>query len=384
MNGMVITIKTFYGLEGVLKDELIELGYSEITILNRAVQLEGTWHDVYFLNLHLRCAISILVELKQFTLRNEDELYKKCLEIDWPSYFSVDKTFAVKGAVFSEMFRHSQYPFLVVKDAIADTFRRMSGNRPDVNVKHPQVLIDLYIQQNKATLSLNTSGLPLFQRGYRQATGLAPLNEVVAAGLIRLSGWDKKSPFIDPFCGAGTLLIEAALLASGIPSNMERQHYAFKNFVIFDASVWDEIYNASIKRVAQLPCRIIGSDVSEEMILKTRRNLRGLPVGRFVETAVQDFSQVKHPGTNGVMLTNPPYGERLDAVAEELYASIGNWMKHELTGFDCWIISSSEVGFKSLGLRPDKKMKLYNGELECSFRKFSVYDGSKKLKNQEA
>ena len=379
---LTITLKTFYGLEDVLTEELAELGFEVHQRLNRAVQVKGTWRDVYFLNLHVRCAISILVEIKHFTIRNEDELYKKCLTIDWPSYFSVNKSFAVKGAIFSDFFKHSQYPFLVVKDAIVDTFRKIDGNRPDVNVKTPQVVFDVYINNASVTISLNTSGLPLFQRGYRQSAGEAPLNEVVAAGLIRMSGWNRTATFVDPFCGSGTLLIEAALLATGIPSNIERQHYAFKNFANYDEAMWNELYKSASKRITSLPCRIIGSDSSDEMITKTRRNLRALPIGRFVETTVCSFEEVKHPEENGIVLTNPPYGERMGENIEGMYVSLGNWMKNEMKGFDCWIISSNESGFKSIGLKPDKKIRIYNGELECSFRKFAIYEGSKKVKNQ--
>ena len=380
---LIITLKTFYGLEEVLADELEELGFPVTAKLNRAIQTEGTWQDVYFLNLHLRCAISVLVQVAQFTIREEDDLYKKALRVKWPDYFDVSKSIAVRGAVFSDFFKHSQFPFLVVKDAIADAFRKEVGERPDVNLKTPQVVIDLYINKNQVTLSLNSSGMPLFQRGYRQSAGEAPLNEVVAAGLIRLSGWDKKSPFIDPFCGSGTLIIEAALMAAGIPALAERQHFAFKNFRHFDADIWERIQQEAQKRITSLPCLIKGSDVSEEMILKTRRNLRGLPIGRFVETVVCSFDEVNAPDEKGVVVTNPPYGERLSANVEELYAGIGNWMKHEMAGYSCWVISSSEQGFKSIGLKPDRKLRLFNGDIECSFRKFSVYEGSKKRKDEE-
>lgn len=374
-----VTVKTFFGLENVLMEELQELGFSKLTKLNRAVQVEvSSWKDVYFLNLHLRCALSVLVEVASFDIKKEADLYQKCMQIDWTTYFTVDKTFAVKGAVFTEVFKHSQYPFLLVKDAIVDTFRKKEGNRPDVNVKSPQVLFDLHISGTKVTLSLNTSGAPLFQRGYREDTGEAPLNEVVAAALIRMSGWDKKTDFIDPFCGSGTILIEAALYASGLPSNIERQHYAFKNFRTFEPEVWDALWNEANLRVSSLPCRIIGSDRSAEMITKSRRNLRRLVIGRFVETSVQDFDEVRITSEGGVMITNPPYGERLEANTEELYKGIGDWMKQELKGFTCWIISSSEVGFKSVGLKPEKKFRLYNGELECSYRSYSIFEGSRK------
>lgn len=377
-----ITLKTFYGFEQVLSEELSELGYKEPEILNRAVRIKGTWRDVYFLNLNIRCAISVLVEVKKFPIREEDELYKRCMRINWTEYFTLDKTFAVKGAVFSDLFKHTQYPFLLVKDAIADKFRERYDDRPDVNVKNPQVVFDVYINNGDVTISLNTSGAPLFQRGYRETAGIAPLNEVVAAGLIRMSGWDMKSTFVDPFCGSGTLLIEAGLMAAGLPPMLERQHFAFKNFVNYDAELWEEIQSAIPKRVTELPCRIIGSDMSAEMVTKTRRNLRGLPMGRFIETNVNSFSETTKPEGNGVMVSNPPYGERMGEEIEQLYEGLGDWMKTVMKGYDCWVLSSNLEALKHLGLRPDKKIKVFNGDLECSFRKFSVYEGSKRTKFQ--
>lgn len=380
---LTITVKTIFGLEQALLEELAELGY-KAEVLNRAVQLQGTWKDVYYLNLHLRCAISVLVRVESFYIASEDDLYKKCMRIDWTQFFSVDKTFAVRGAVFSEFFKHTNYPNLVVKDAIADTFRKVFDKRPDVNIKAPQVLFDVYINKKEVTISLNTSGVPLYQRGYREGVGEAPLNEVVAAGLIRLSGWDRKSTFFDPFCGSGTLLIEAALLAAGVPSQIERQHYAFKNFANYDASIWEGILSELPKRITELPCRIIGSDISAEMVTKARRNLRRLPIGRFVETSVEAFKDMKKQGDSGVMISNPPYGERMGDDVEDLYEEIGDWMKTEMTGFDCWIISSNMEAFKRVGLKPDKKIKLYNGDLECSYRRYSVYEGSKKGKYEQS
>lgn len=380
MEQIKITIKTIYGAEEVLKEELNELGYSELTVLNRAVQLMGTWKDVYFLNLHLRCAMSILVEIKQFRIRDEKDLYKQCMKIDWTSYFSGDKTFAVKGAVQSNLFSHTQFPFLLVKDAIVDTFRDKYGDRPDVNLKSPQLVFDLYIRDANCTLSINTSGLPLFHRGYRIDTGEAPINEVTAAVLVRMSGWDRKSTFVDPFCGSGTLLIEAALLAANIPSLIERQHFAFKNLLNYKSEIWNEIQEAANFRCKGFDFQIIGSDIDSESMLRTKRNLRGLPIGRFVEVSTASFDEVKKPAENGVLICNPPYGERIgeSEAVEEMYEALGDWFKNELKGFDCWVISSNQEALKRIGLKPDKKIKLYNGDLECSYRKFSIFDGFKK------
>lgn len=375
---LTITLKTFYGLEQVLTEELAELGYTDVQKLNRAVQLRGTLRDVYFLNLHIRCALTVLVQIAQFKIKQEDDLYKECMKIDWMRYFSIDKTFAIKGAVYSDLFRHTRYPYLVVKDAIADTFRKKTNERPNVNVKTPQVTFDVYINRDLVTIALNTSGAPLFKRGYREETGEAPLNEVVAAGLIRMSGWDRKSTFFDPFCGSGTLLIEAALLASGLPSQLERTHFAFRNFSDFQAELWEEVRAESLKNVGSLPCKIVGSDISAEMVTKARRNLRRLPIGRFVETHVNSFQEMTQPSDSGIMISNPPYGERMGEEIEDMYEELGDWMKNKMKGYDCWILSSNDEALKRVGLKPERKLRVFNGDLECSFRKFSIYEGSKK------
>jgi putative N6-adenine-specific DNA methylase len=239
------------------------------------------------------------------------------------------------------------------------------------------------VREKDGVISINTSGAPLFQRGYRQSTGDAPLNEVVAAGLVRMSGWDRKSTLIDPFCGSGTILIEAALLASGIPSNIERTHYAFKHLKNFNDSEWNLIYDKAIKSVKELPCELYGSDIDPAVLMKAKRNARGFSFGRFIQFQVEDFADLQIPKGPGMLITNPPYGERLSTDVEELYETIGSVMKHKMQGYTCWIISSSESGFKSIGLRPERKIKLFNGDLECSFRKYTIYEGSKKDKQQE-
>jgi len=372
-----ITLKCFFGFEEVLADELKELGFEKTEILNRAVRVEGNWKDVYFLNLYCRCAISVLVEIDHFFIQSEKELYDCCMRFPWTSLFDANKTFAVKGAVFSSLFKNTHYPYLLVKDAIVDSFRKEDLERPNIDIKKPQVLFDLYLKEKEVTISVNTSGLPLFQRGYRSGVGEAPLNEVVAASLIRLSGWDRKTPFFDPFCGSGTILVEAALLACGIPSNIERQHYAFKNLKNFDRELWEEIYENAPKIVRQLPVKIYGSDISDEMVLKARRNLRAFSFGRFVPVEVKPFAEVKR-SEDVFILTNPPYGERLSAEIPELYESFGTWMKHEMSPCNAWVISSSVEGFKSIGLKPSKKNLVFNGDLECSFQKFELYAGSKR------
>ena len=374
----LITVKTLYGAEEVLQDELRELGYKNTTVLNRAVQLEGNLRDIYFLNLHLRCAITILYQIARFKIRDEKDLYKEAMKIDWTAYFDVNKTLAVKGAVQSTLFNHSKFPMLLVKDAIVDTFRDKTGDRPNIETKTPQIVVDTYIRNDEVILSINTSGAPLYHRGYRTEVGTAPLNEVSAAVMLRLSGWDKKSDFMDPFCGSGTLLIEAALLAYNIPSNIERRHYAFKNLKGFDVEAWDEIYNAVSMRPTKLPFTISGSDMSDEMVLKARRNLRTFPFGRFIEVKASGFEEMKRTADNGVLVTNPPYGERMGDEVEDMYEQLGDWFKSEMKGWKCWIISSNEDALKRVGLKPDRKVKLFNGDLECSFRKYTIFEGFRK------
>ncbi len=373
-----ITLKTFFGFEETLADELHELGYAECTILNRAVQIKGTWKDVYFLNLHSRCAISVLIEISKFMIKDEKDIYKKAKEIQWTELFNIKKSFAVKGAIFSNLFSNTKYPLLLVKDAITDSFREKYEERPNVEISRPEVLIDLYVKENQATISINTSGAPLFQREYRKETGLAPMNEVVAACLIRMSGWDRKTTFLDPFSGSGTLVAEAALLASGIPSNIERQFYAFKNLLNYDSELWDSIYDAVNYKIRELPGKIIGSDINDTMVLSARRNIRNFAFSRSVEINGMNFNEVKSNDEPVFIITNPPYGERMGDRINELYEAIGNWLKHSMTNSVCWIISSNDDALKSIGLKTSVRQKVFNGDLECSFRKFEIYAGSKK------
>jgi putative N6-adenine-specific DNA methylase len=318
------------------------------------------------------------VEIAQFRIHDEQDVYKKSAQIDWTTFFRSNQTFAIKGAVNSGLFKNSHFPFLLVKDAIVDCFRDKNLERPNIELKTPNILIDLYIRENMVTLSINTSGAPLFHRGYRTETGSAPLNEVVAACLIRLSGWDRKTTFLDPFCGSGTILIEAALLAAGVPSSIERQHYAFKNLKNFDQQMWDKIYDEAPKNSRELPCRIFGSDIADEMVLKTRANLRSMSFGKLIAISVLDFSEIQKQDEPVFILTNPPYGQRLEADVLDLYSGIGDWLKNTMNPSTTWIITSNEDGPKSIGLRPGKKYNIYNGDIPCTFRSYETFSGSLK------
>lgn len=366
----------------MLSQELKDLGYEKHEIENRAVSMKGTLRDVYFLNLHLRTAISILLEYEKFKIRTDSELYHKLKKIDWTEIFDLDKTFSVRGAVNSKFFKHSQFPILVCKDAIVDTFQKKYNDRPNVDVKSPDLVFDLHIRDQYVTVSLNSSGVPLYQRGYRSKTGIAPINEVLAAGMILMTGWKGEKDFYDFFCGSGTICIEAALIANGIPSNINRKGFAFQKWKNYNEDMWNEIYDLANKRPKRdLGIKIIGSDIDADVIQTARGNIKKLPLARSIEFQIKSFEDVEVVSEEGILVSNPPYGKRINPdFILEMYQGIGDKLKKDFNGFDCWIISSNMEVMKFIGLRPSRRIKLYNGSEECSFRKFEVYQGSKKAK----
>lgn len=291
---------------------------------------------------------------------------------------TVRDTFAAKGAVNSRLFNHSGYPMLVLKDAIADQFRDRFGERPSVDLSKPKILFDVHIEEHACTVSLNSSGAPLYHRGYRKRTGDAPLNEVVAAGLLYLSGWDAKSNFIDVCCGSGTLPIEAALMANGIPANIARKSYAFQNWRNFDQQLWQSIYKKAPRQPRRdLDFKIIGSDTDGDVVLMARDNVKALPLGKTISFEVKDFRDQEAPEGKGVLVSNPPYGERLKLdTLEDLYQDLGNFFKRKMQGYDCWVLSSNFDALKKIELKPSKKIQVYNGSLSCDFRKFEIFEGS--------
>ncbi len=376
---MELVAKTLFGLEDVLKKELIDLGAEKVRTGNRVVEFSGDMEMIYKSNLWLRTAISILVPIKKFKFRDQDDLYNQLSRIKYDEYMSVNNSFAIKGAVNSKLFNYTKYPMLVMKDAIADYFRdKYDNKRPDVDTTRPNILFDLHIKENECTIALNSSGAPLFQRGYRKATGEAPLNEVVAAGLLYLSGWDQKSNLVDPFCGSGTIPIEAALMANGIPANISRKHYSFQFWPDFNQKLWDKIYDEA-PRVPKrdLDFKIIGSDTDGDMVLKSRQNAKALPLGKTIDFQVKDFKDFEAPEEGGTLISNPPYGERLDGMdVDELYRDLGNYFKRNLPGYNCWVMSSNYDALKCIELKPSAKIQVYNGSLSCSFRKFEIFKGS--------
>jgi len=375
---MELVAKTLYGFEEVLKEELVALGAKDVKVGNRVVTFSGDTKLLYTTNLWLRTAISILLPIKQFRFADEKDLYRKFSKIDFSEIMDVKDTFAAKGAVNSKLFNHSGYPMLVLKDAIADHFRAKCGERPSVDLLKPDILFDVHIDEHVCTVSLNSSGAPLYHRGYRKKTGEAPLNEVVAAGLLLLSGWDAKSNFVDICCGSGTLPIEAALMANGIPANIARKSYGFQNWKNYEEETWEAVYKAAPNQPKRdLDFKIIGSDTDGDVILRARENIKALPLGKTISFEIKDFRDQEAPEGKGILISNPPYGERLQVEEiDELYRDLGNFFKNKMQGYDCWVISSNFDALKKIELKPSKKVQVFNGSLSCDYRKFEIFSGS--------
>ena len=383
MTNIEFLAKTFHGLEDVLVKELEELGASDIIKRNRAVSFSGDKKILYKANYHLRTALRILMPIHKFQAINEDALYKGVKSFNWHQYVNEKKSIAIDSVVSSPYFNHSKYVALKTKDAIVDLIRDKRGLRPTVDVKDPDVRINVHIFNDNVTISLDSSGDPLFKRGYRSFGGEAPLNEVLAAGIILLTGWDKKSVFIDPMCGSGTFLTEAGMIAAGIAPGNTRESYGFEKWNDFDENLFDEI-RRSVNDENKTNPVILGTDKSAESIRIASSNIRKAGLGRTIKLKVRSIEDFFPPEdvNGGVVIMNPPYGERLnpDDILD-LYTRIGDNLKKKFTGYDVWILSNNIDAIKSIGLHASKKITLFNGSLECKLLRYSMYTGSKKDKN---
>jgi putative N6-adenine-specific DNA methylase len=370
--------KTMKGLEQLLAMEIKSLGGENIRKGVRVVYFDGDKELLYRVNFQSRLALRVLKPFFEFRARDENELYKGAYSIDWSSMLSNDKTFAIDGVLNSRFFNHSRYVALRVKDAIADQFRAKTGKRPSVDTDDPDIRINLHISDDRCTLLLDSSGESLHKRGYREATQEAPLNEVLAAGIIMLSGWDRKSPFIDPMCGSGTIPIEAAMMAWNIPPGIYRKRFAFEKWPDFDDGLLERIYNQEHPEPVEKPV-IIGSDISAGAIGIARTNARNAFLGKKIEFKISSFESLSPPAGPGVLVTNPPYGERIIQDNLKAFHSVmGDVLKNRYPGYTAYILSSNLDALKFTGLRPEKKTVLFNGALECRLVKFSIYEGSKK------
>jgi len=371
--------KTMAELEDVLAEELVGLGANNIQIGTRMVSFTGDKTLMYKANLHCRTALHILKPIHSFKAENADEVYEAVKQLDWDNYLSIDKTFAVDSVVFSHIFHHSKFVAYRVKDAIADYFTEKYGKRPSVSVSNPDLVFNIHVAHNKCTLSLDSSGESLHKRGYRVDDGAAPLSEVLAAGMILKTGWRGASAFIDPMCGSGTLLIEAALIALNIAPGVFRTNYAFERWDDFDAEMFQAISgDDSSEREFKFKC--YGSDISPKAIAAAAKNVKNAGLSKYIELQVLPFQEMKEkPADKGILITNPPYGERLKSDnLLETYAIIGERLKHLFPGYDAWILSSNSEGFDQIGLKPSAKFKLINGSLDCEYRRYELFEGKRK------
>lgn len=389
--------KTFKGLEEVLAQELIELGANDVQLERRAVSFRGDKALLYRANLCLRTASRILVPIVEATLtpkkKNiapEDLLYEAVKRVEWRRYMSVENTFAIDATVYSDTFRNSRFVTYRVKDAIADYWMEHANKRPSVAVEAPDILINVHIAKEHLTLSLDSSGESLHKRGYRVANTEAPINEALAAGMLLTAGWKGQSDFYDPMCGSGTLLIEAALIARNIAPGVFRQAFAFEKWPDFDAELWSDIYNDDSQE-REFAHKIYGSDASFYAIQQAAKNIKSAGVQKDVELKQIRMEEIKISNLQSsisnpspLVMLNPPYGERLKSnkEMEDLYSAIGSTLKHQFAGATAWIISSNDAAMKCIGLKPSRKVRLLNGELDCQFNRYDLFQGKRKDNNQ--
>ena len=367
--------KTFQGLETVLETELIDLGANNIQIGRRMVSFTGDKELLYRANFQLRTAIKILKPIKHFRATSADEVYSAVQEIDWTQYLTNETTFAVDSVVFSTEFRHSKFVAYKVKDAIVDQMREKTGERPNIRVTNPDLQLHIHIAEYDCTLSLDSSGESLHRRGYRQESVEAPLNEVLAAGIIMLTGWKGQCDLIDPMCGSGTIPIEAALIARGIAPGVYRKEYAFEKWSDFDQELFDRIYEDDSNE-HPFEHHIYGYDINHNAVTIATTNVKAAGLSKEISIAQQDFADFTQPAEKSVIITNPPYGERISAPdLLGLYKMIGNKLKHEFTGNEAWVLSYREECFDQIGLKPSLRTPLFNGSLECELRKYQMFSG---------
>ena len=377
--------KTFFGFEKILANELRNLGAGNVEIGVRNVSFEGDKGFMYKANLCCRTAIKILKPIAEFRAMNEDELYRRIQKMNLRAFMNVKTTFAINATVSGDIFTHSQYVSFKVKDAIVDKFRKEESVRPDVDVKHPDIRLNVHIQGYWCTVSLDSSGASLHHRGYRTQTNIAPINEALAAGLILMSGWEGQCDLLDPMCGSGTMLIEAAMIAANVPANLNRKEFAFEKWDDWDPDLYDLIEAAALKKVKDIKYKITGYDKAPSVISKARENIKNAQLQDFITIEEKNFFESKKEGNDFLQLVfNPPYGERLPVAMEEFYAEIGDTLKSSYPGSHAWFITSNMEALKHVGLRPSRKIKLFNGSLESRLVKYEMYEGSRKAKNQES
>jgi putative N6-adenine-specific DNA methylase len=378
---MTFIAKTISGLEEVLAAEIVELGGANVQVLTRAVSFEGDKRMLYKANYCLRTAQRILVPIYSFQMADEDDLYNQVTAYPWENHLSLLKTLAVDAVASDSELTHTHYIALLTKDAIVDRFRTLNnGRRPNVDTENPHVRINMHIRGSICDVSIDSSGASLHKRGYRVSNAEAPMSEVLAAGLIMLAGWKRDCHFIDPMCGSGTLVIEAAMYANNFPAGMYRKEFGFMHWPDFDQDLWNEVTTEELNKQTEFEFQIIGSDISPKNLASARANVKSARLHKDIKLQISPFSDMKPPeGEPGLIIINPPYGERIrlnDIIG--LYKSIGNTLKQEFPGYHAWVISSDQKALSFIGLRPTAKIPVFNGQLECRFEHFDLYKGSKR------
>lgn len=371
---LTLVATTFFGLEEVLEKEIASIGGSEIEKLNRAVRFKGNIETVYRANFYLRTAIRVLVEISTFKILEQQDLYDNVQKIDWSQYLDVLMTLSVESVVSQSIIAHSQFVSQRVKDAIVDQFRKIEGKRPSVDPAKPDVKINVHLNRNWCTISLDSSGEPLFKRGYRQEHSEAPLNESLAAGLILMSGWDGKNNILDPMCGSATFLIETAMIAYKIPPGAFRTEFGFMNWRDFDFKLWDAVCNYPKPKITPT-ISIIGCENDFTAARIARKNIEAAGLQEYIKIRAVDFSEYE-PQEKATIITNPPYNVRIKSDdINALYSKIGAFLKHKCAGSNAWILSGNPEAVKSIGLKPSSKTTVYNGQIKCTFMEFKLFQG---------
>ena len=375
--------KTFFGFETVLANELKALGAADVVVKNRLVEFTGDLGFLYKANYSLSTALRIIKPILSFSAKNEYQLYNRFKKFEWENYLDVDQTFLIDSTVYSDYFSHSHYAALKVKDALADRFTEKFGKRPSVDKENPDIWFNLHISHDKITLSLDSSGESLHKRGYKKESGKAPINEVLAAGLLKLAGWDGNGNFLDPMCGSGTILTEAAMMAANIPPQLHRKHFAFENWKDFDADLFEKIKETRLNRIRDFHGKIVGYDINPTMVKIAEENIAQADLSDFIEVKNKDFFLSEKDMFPVLLVFNPPYNERIKSDNEVLYKKIGDTLKNHYPNTFAWFITSDLSAKKYVGLKPSKKLKVFNGKLECDFLRYDIYEGSKKHKKED-
>lgn len=376
--------KTLFGFEDILAKELTQLGAMQVEKGIRNVSFVGDKGFMYKANVGLRTAIKILKPIKSFRVAREEDLYNNVKNIKWEDYLKSNGSLAVDATVHHSVFTHSKYTALKTKDAIVDRFREQDGNRPNIDLRFPDLKINVHIDRQRCTISLDTSGESLHRRGYKTATNIAPINEVLAAGLIIMSGWDGQSDFMDPMCGSGTILAEAAMIACNIPPNLMRKEFAFERWQDWDVDLFEKIEESLLKKTRDFHHKIVGYDKSPSAVKKAKDNIKNAHLDEFIRIQHEDFFKTQKAGSEKLhMVFNPPYGERLENLdIEAFYGDIGTTLKHGYPNTDAWLVTSNIEALKYIGLRPSRKIKVFNAKLESRLVKYEMYEGSRKAKKQ--